>query len=230
MELKDRLKIARTKAKLSQQELADKVKMKQPSYQALESGRVKRSSFLPAIARATMVNLEWLENEIGGMEPLPLQDVHSYEEGSPLVEGEIEIPYFEDFMISCGTGSFVEVMQGIHKNMRISGNELRSLGADPSSVVVARAAGNSMQPTILDKSKVYFDTSRTTIKDECIYAIEHGGLIKFKRLYNLPNKGVRIFSDNKDDYPEDKLSAQQIIDENFKVLGQVFKIETSFKL
>lgn len=40
MALKDRLKDSRIKAKRTQAEVAEAVKMSQPAYQALESGRI----------------------------------------------------------------------------------------------------------------------------------------------------------------------------------------------
>ena len=50
MALKDRLKDSRIKAK-TQAEVAEAVKMSQPAYQALESGKNLKSAFLPLIAQ-----------------------------------------------------------------------------------------------------------------------------------------------------------------------------------
>ncbi|MGM7371056.1 helix-turn-helix domain-containing protein, partial [Acinetobacter baumannii] len=51
MALKDRLKDSRIKAKKTQAEVAEAVKMSQPAYQALESGKNLKSAFLPLIAQ-----------------------------------------------------------------------------------------------------------------------------------------------------------------------------------
>lgn len=59
--LKDRLREARTAAKLSQAAVAEAVNMKQPSYQALESGKALNSKFLPAIAKVLGVDVYWLQ-------------------------------------------------------------------------------------------------------------------------------------------------------------------------
>jgi len=60
MELKDRLKQSRKRAGKTQAEVAEAVKMSQPAYQALESGRNLKSSFLPLIANFLNVDPLWL--------------------------------------------------------------------------------------------------------------------------------------------------------------------------
>ena len=60
MSLKDRLKVSRKNAKKTQLEVAEAVKMSQPAYQALESGRNQKSSFLPLIADFLNVDPLWL--------------------------------------------------------------------------------------------------------------------------------------------------------------------------
>ncbi len=60
MLLKDRLKQARKQAKKTQAEVAEAVKMSQPAYQALESGKNQKSAFLPMIAKFLNVDVLWL--------------------------------------------------------------------------------------------------------------------------------------------------------------------------
>ncbi len=60
MELKDRLKQSRKRAGKTQAEVAEAVKMSQPAYQALESGRNQKSSFLPLIANFLNIDVLWL--------------------------------------------------------------------------------------------------------------------------------------------------------------------------
>ncbi|MNE92257.1 HTH-type transcriptional regulator PrtR [compost metagenome] len=81
------------------------------------------------------------------------------------------------------------------------------------------ASGDSMLPTIKDKDTVYVDLERTTVRDGKVFAICHGGLFKFKRLYNLPLGGIRIVSDNAAEFPEERLTAQEIIDQQFEIIG-----------
>ena len=72
-----------------------------------------------------------------------------------------------------------------------------------------------MSPIINNGATVYVDTGRTQIVDGKIYAINHGGLFKFKFLYRMPKGGVRIVSANAEEYPEEILTAEDIMDQEF---------------
>ncbi|ENX60701.1 LexA family transcriptional regulator [Acinetobacter sp. ANC 5659] len=63
--LRERLKESRKKAGKTQAEVAEAVKMSQPAYQALESGKNQKSSFLPAIAKFLGVDAYWLQTGNG---------------------------------------------------------------------------------------------------------------------------------------------------------------------
>ena len=58
--LPDRLKFAREQLNLSQQQVADAVGMKQPSYYQLEAGKSKRSRFINDIAKVLKTDVDWL--------------------------------------------------------------------------------------------------------------------------------------------------------------------------
>ena len=64
--LADRLKEARLKADKKQGDVAEAAGIKQPTYQALESGKTKKSAYLPEIAKFLGVDVEWLKT---GNEP-----------------------------------------------------------------------------------------------------------------------------------------------------------------
>lgn len=83
------------------------------------------------------------------------------------------------------------------------------------------SSGYSMSPTIIDNDRLLIDESKTTISDGSIYLISHGGLLMIKRLYNLPLGGVRIVSDNAIEFPEIRLTAQEVADQFFSILGKV---------
>lgn len=68
-DLSTRLKESRIRAGKSQAQIADAVGMKQPSYQALESGKNQKSAFLTEIARELGVDAYWLQTgEIDDMQ------------------------------------------------------------------------------------------------------------------------------------------------------------------
>ena len=83
-----------------------------------------------------------------------------------------------------------------------------------------------MSPTIKDGDTIYVDLGRKTIKDGKIFAVCIGGLFYCKRLYNLPFGGVRIVSDNSDEFPEIQLTADQIKEQDFQITGWVWQIST----
>lgn len=78
MELKDRLKQSRKRAGKTQAEVAEAVKMSQPAYQALESGRNQKSSFLPMIANFLNVDSLWLTT---GSESTDTRQSHKSDDG-----------------------------------------------------------------------------------------------------------------------------------------------------
>lgn len=67
MELKDRIKAARAYAKLTQGQLAERVKMDQTSISNLERGKSQGSNFIAQIASACGVNALWLAEGTGAM-------------------------------------------------------------------------------------------------------------------------------------------------------------------
>ena len=99
---------------------------------------------------------------------------------------------------------------------------LNKLGVYKDKTFAATTDDDSMLPTIQDGDTIFVDENRTRIKDGKIFAIEHGGLFYCKRLYNLPNGGVRVVSDNSDEFPEYTLTREQMTD--FKVIGWVYSI------
>ncbi|WP_352338227.1 XRE family transcriptional regulator [Psychrobacter sp. 16-MNA-CIBAN-0192] len=72
--LPDRLKFAREQLNLSQQQVADAVGMKQPSYYQLEAGKSKRSRFINDIAKVLKTNADWLMYGEGDNTPKPSRD------------------------------------------------------------------------------------------------------------------------------------------------------------
>lgn len=72
--LPDRLKLAREQLNLSQQQVADAVGMKQPSYYQLEAGKSKRSRFINDIARVLETNVDWLMYGEGNNDAKPSRD------------------------------------------------------------------------------------------------------------------------------------------------------------
>lgn len=113
------------------------------------------------------------------------------------------------------------------RKLRLSKATLRQYGVDPSNAYALTAFGNSMSPVINNGATVYVDVGRTSIVDGKIYAINHGGLFKFKYLYRLPKGGVKIVSENKEEYPDEYLTAEDIMEQEFCVVAYAFNVQNS---
>jgi phage repressor protein C with HTH and peptisase S24 domain/DNA-binding XRE family transcriptional regulator len=66
----------------------------------------------------------------------------------------------------------------------------------PNKLAAMRAKGDSMEPTIHSGDSLLVDTSQTEIVDGRVYALWYDGGERVKRLYRLPGGGLRIKSDN----------------------------------
>ncbi len=87
--LSERLKLARKNAKLTQGIIAEKVGIKQPTYQALESGKAEKSAYLTQIAKILKVNPHWLATGEGEMTTKPSMD-ELRQTISTMQKGELE--------------------------------------------------------------------------------------------------------------------------------------------
>ena len=175
------------------------------------------------LAQALKTTSSWL---LTGNSDAEFTQVEAWDSNTPLDDDEIEIPFFKDFSFACGAGSFGEALLNEKRKLRISKATLRNRAIDKKNAVATTSSGDSMSPTIKDGDTIHLDLGRKTIKDGKIFAISHGGLFMAKRLYNLPLGGVRIVSDNAAEYPEIHLSAQEIIDQQFEIIGWVWQISS----
>ncbi|WPO68747.1 S24 family peptidase [Acinetobacter haemolyticus] len=154
-----------------------------------------------------------------------ISKVEVWDENSPLEPDEVEIAFYESLRFACGGGSISSANETDKTYMRVPRKLIDQLGVYRDKTFSAPTEDSSMKPTINDGDIVYVDENRNYIKDGKIFAIEHGELFRCKRLYKTSDGGVRIVSDNKDEYPEEVLTKQQIKDQNFRVIGWVWKID-----
>lgn len=180
---------------------------------------------LPRLAELLKTTPAWLMHgdKPGAYEILP---VEPWDEYTPLEDDEVEIPFFKDFSFACGSGAIGEAMATELRRLRMSKSTLRSRSIDKTNAFATVASGDSMSPTIRNGDTIHIDRGRKTVKDGKAFAICHGGLFIVKRLYNTPMGGVRVVSDNHHEYPEVHLSAQDIVDQNFEILGWVWQVSS----
>lgn len=153
--------------------------------------------------------------------------VQPWDSQTPVDDDEVEVPFYKDFLVSCGSGSSAEIIGEATRKLRLSKSTLSNYGVEPENAYALTAFGNSMAPVINPGATVYVDLGRTKIVDGKIYAINHGGLFKFKYLYRMPKGGVRIVSENKEEYPEEILTAEDIMNQEFCVVAYAFNVQNS---
>ncbi|WP_151738836.1 XRE family transcriptional regulator [Acinetobacter junii] len=225
MSVGDRIRSLRREKKWSQPVLAKQAGVTQSTISDLENDKKSTSAAnMQAIAEALGTTTSYL---INGSSKAQVAKVEAWDSSTPLEDDEVEIKFFKDFKVACGSGTVGEALESEWRRLRISKSTLRNLGISKDNCVAMTAEGSSMKPTINDRDTVYVDLGRKMVKDGKVYAICHGGLFKFKRLYNLPFGGIRVTSDNHEEYPEERLTAEQIKEEEFEIIGWAWSWQTT---
>lgn len=233
----DRLRWAMRQRGLVQESLAELARCSQASIQKILKGATAKSKFLPDIARALEVDLDWLEfgtiplqvqesAQLYRMKPrdgapLALGVLSPWDDQTPLDEDDVELPIYKEVELASGMGrSEIQRVEG--RKVRFSARTLRDAGVDLANALCATNTGNSNSPLILDRATLGVDAGMTRIIDGKIYALDHGGLLRIKFLFRLPGGGVRLRSFNRDEYPDEDFSADSIMEEGMRILGRVF--------
>ncbi|MGL4588440.1 MAG: LexA family transcriptional regulator [Acinetobacter ursingii] len=171
------------------------------------------------------VSANWILTGNGEKDSADITKVVEWDSSTPVDDDEVEVPFYKEVLVSCGSGSLAEIIGNETRKLRLSKATLRQYGVESSNAYALTAFGDSMTPIINNGATVYVDVGRTSIVDGKIYAINHGGLFKFKFLYRMPKGGVRIVSANKDEYPEEILTAEDIMDQDFCVVAYAFNVQ-----
>ncbi len=150
---------------------------------------------------------------------IELHTVEIVDSEEPLRADEVELPCFREVEFSAGDGRTQVVENGGH-TMRFPLAKLAARSVSPENAACATATGTSMMPTIADGSPIAIDKGTRHIIDGKIYALDHGGMLRIKRLYKLPLGRVRLVSDNSDEYPEETHSLMG--PDAPKIIGRVF--------
>ncbi|MDN5479624.1 MAG: LexA family transcriptional regulator [Chryseobacterium sp.] len=244
MSLKDRLKESRKKAGKTQAEVAEAVKISQPAYQALESGRNQKSSYLPEIAKFLGVDVDWLKNgtETKSFKTLSFDeikqkfgepksnqsestsDIGVYEYGDPVPDGFTAIDYYPEVKASAGNG-YINLEESSPYKIFIPTVEVITSGASATHCKIINVDGESMIPDLYPDQKVSVDMSAKKIYDGEIYAFTKGSELKIKILFNWGEEGqggFKAVSRNPDKvrFPDEYYSPAQIESENIHIIGQ----------
>lgn len=231
--LPDRLKFARERLELSQQEVAEAVGMKQPSYYQLESGKSKRSRFISDIARVLKTDVDWLMYGEGeytfdkiGTEPL----AKSSNAESHVVVGKdseyelVRVKYL-DIKASCGAGYVNEEHPEAYTQLfTVEFLRANNLPIDGSGLVLMHACSDSMGYTIPHGTLMLVNTNEREFDNfinNKVYVFRADNEMMCKRAIRNLNGTVVLKSDNTDKalYPDQTIDRDTFA--QFNMYGRV---------
>ena len=145
----------------------------------------------------------------------------AWDSNTPLDEDEVELPLFREVELAAGAGQ-TQVIENHGAKLRFAKSTLSRAGVVEENAACAFVRGNSMEPVMPDGTCVGVNTGDTTIRDGEIYAIDHDGMLRVKYLHRRPGGGIKIVSQNASEHATEEYSAQDVIDNNIRIIGRVF--------
>lgn len=202
---------------ISQAELARRVKVSQPTINALIRGNNTSSKHLHRIAAELETSPAYLAGETDNDVPVavaPSALDALMDKLDLAVVPELEIGY------SMGPGATVFEQYEQKGIVPFQRAWLRSMmRGSIQELFVARGEGDSMQPTIMDSDIVLIDTAQKAIQQQDrIWAVAYGELGMIKRVRRLPSGNYLLLSDNSTVPPI------ECADEEMHVVGRVIWI------
>ena len=201
----DRIRKIEELFRLKSKDFAEILRISQSHVSEIESGKAQPSkSLIRAISFAFGISEKWL---VTGEGPIF--------EGVPL--GMFALVPRYSIKVSGGVGHEV-IETKIEEIYAFRKDWLKKKG-NPNQMVLVKASGDSMEPTICDGDLVLVDRERTTIRNERIYVIRIENQYIVKRLRTTGNK-IEVLSDNRL-YPPFELDLSL---ENVEIVGEVIWI------
>lgn len=142
-----------------------------------------------------------------------------WDSSTPLGDDEVAIPLYKEVELAAGGGA-TEVIEVPGRLLRFAKSTLREAGVQEANAVCATIKGRSMERLIMDGATIGIDTGTKHIEDGEIYAFDQDGMLRVKYLYRLPGGGVRVRSENDEEFPDETLTAEQFA--SIRMLGWVF--------
>ncbi|WP_092176792.1 helix-turn-helix transcriptional regulator [Pseudomonas sp. NFACC37-1] len=230
----------REKLGLNQSELARRLKVTPQAVQAWESGRsIPRPQKLIEIAAELKIPSHSLLQSTGLLSG-PLPDVlktlgltafsqeasidgpiSAWDDDTPIEDDEVSVPFLKEVELSAGSGR-TAVELSTNRKLRFGKTTLRNQGVQFDKAVCVTVHGDSMAPILPDGSTVGVDTGSTVVRDGKTYAINQGGQLRVKTLHRLPDGGIRLRSFNRDEYPDEEYTLEEMEQRDMSIIGRVF--------
>ncbi|WP_165856756.1 S24 family peptidase [Marinobacter sp. JSM 1782161] len=145
----------------------------------------------------------------------------AWDSDTPLDEDEVELPLFREVELAAGAGQ-TQVIENHGAKLRFAKSTLARAGVLQENAACAFVRGNSMVPVMPDGTCIGVNTADTAVRDGEIYAIDHDGMLRVKFLHRRPGGGIKIVSQNAMEHPAEEYSADDVQDNNIRIIGRVF--------
>lgn len=147
--------------------------------------------------------------------------ISEWDDETPLDDDEVYVPFLKEVEVSAGSGRTAVEMSGKRK-LRFGKATLRSQGVQYDKAVCVTVHGDSMSPILPDGSTIGVDTGSTVVRDGKTYAINQSGHLRVKTLHRLPDGGIRLRSFNREEYPDEEYSLEEMDQRDISIIGRVF--------
>ncbi len=172
------------------------------------------------------ISVDWILTGNDAVPPIDGQTLESMqirpvvdEEESELEDDEFEYPHYNEVYVTGGDKELL-VLESSTEPSKMKKSIARKAGASMSHTFSYNLDGDSMSPKIMDKACVTADASKKVVKDGKIYVFRHGVMRRTKYLYNRPDGGLLIRSENKEEYPDEIVPKDEM--ECIEIIGWVY--------
>lgn len=192
----DRLVSLRSRAGMSQSELAEASGVGQSTIARLEAGETREPRSARALAKALGCSVEYLFGETDDLPGEPPKPVKARPAASSLEDADMVELDEIDLRYGLG-GTYNDGFVSTEKR-KFSRAWLRHVTpTSPDQLFWATGDGDSMEPTIRSGEVVLIDRTQITPRSgDGIWAIGFGEVTMIKRLRPMPDGSVTILSDN----------------------------------
>jgi len=135
------------------------------------------------------------------------------------------VPFYTESLHATKNGTTEVVLTAEGRKLRFAPHRLTTSGVDTNAIACTINQGKSMERLIIDGALVALDTSKKQVKDDRIFAFDHGGMLRVKYLFKQPKGGLLIRSENRAEHPDEILTSEQFASD-IRILGWVFDWST----